>query len=333
MSVRPDGKVRVVALVAGNSMRGSWLVEARGASGFDDLRLVIALMGGFANSWGVKVAIVAHPYKADAPRALRKVHGSLLSRGMEVVMDLATAKLIDAEGVEEFWEEADFVISLGGDGTLLETVHRMGARDIAVAGVNIGNLGFLTACTDENVEELLDMLEDGTLAIRERTMLRVKMIERGGEEHEFLALNEATLMRGETGRLISLEARVNGELLNKYRADGLLVATPTGSTAYSLAAGGPLIGPETAAFIINPICPHSLSNRALVVCDEEKIELLPTGNNDQPVLFSVDGRDILQVEHGSVVHIEKHPQKLRIARLAGYSFYETLRKKLNWHGG
>lgn len=252
---------------------------------------------------------------------------------MEAVMDVTTAKLIGAEGVVEFWEGADFVISLGGDGTLLETVHRMGARDLPMAGVNIGNLGFLTACTAENVEELLDMLSQGTLAIYERTMLKVKMIERGGNEHEFLALNEATLMRGETGRLISLEARVNGELLNKYRADGLLVATPTGSTAYSLAAGGPLIGPATAAFVINPICPHSLSHRALVVCDEDKIELLPTGNNDQPVLFSVDGRDILQVERGSVVQIEKHPQKLKIARLDGYSFYETLRQKLNWTGG
>ena len=294
---------------------------------------MVADADGFGNSWEVKIAIVAHPYKADASRAMRKVHGSLLRRGMEVVMDPATAKLIGAEGVGEFWKGADFVISLGGDGTLLETVHRMGARDLVVAGVNIGNLGFLTACTDENVEELLDMLVNGTLTIRERTMLRVKMIERGGKEHEFLALNEATLMRGETGRLISLEARVNGELLNKYRADGLLVATPTGSTAYSLAAGGPLIGPETAAFIINPICPHSLSNRALVVSDDEKIELLPTGSNDQPVLFSVDGRDILQVEQGSVVHIEKHPQKLKIARLAGHSFYETLRQKLNWNGG
>ncbi len=133
-------------------------------------------------------------------------------------MDSATAALIGEKGKDEFWEGADFVISLGGDGTLLETVHRMGAPDLVVAGVNTGNLGFLTACSVEDVEVLLQMMANETLKVGERTMLRVKMIERGGKGHDFLALNEAALMRGETGRLISLEVRVNsptGDLLTQ----------------------------------------------------------------------------------------------------------------------
>ncbi|MGE9269147.1 MAG: NAD(+)/NADH kinase [Verrucomicrobiales bacterium] len=281
----------------------------------------------------MKVAVVAHPRKKDSPGALQKICGSLRRKGVEVIMDPASAGLLGEEGREDFWEGADFVISLGGDGTLLETVHRVGARDLIVAGVNIGNLGFLTACSDEMVEKLLERMASGDFTVSERAMLRVRMVERGGKGHEFLALNEVCLMRGETGRLITLEARVNGDLLNRYRADGLLVATPTGSTAYSLAAGGPLMDPEAKALVINPICPHSLSNRALVVSDEARIELKPTGSNDQPVLFTVDGRDIFQVEEGSVVYVEKHPHPVRLIKMEGYSFYETLRKKLNWNGG
>ena len=281
----------------------------------------------------MKISIVAHPLKKDAPSALKKVRESFEKEGVEVLLEEESAKLVGEKGVREFWEDVDLVVSLGGDGTLLETVHRMGARETAVAGVNIGTLGFLTACTDEEVGQLVEAIMRKKVKRVERTMLRVKMVEEGGEKREFLALNEACLMRGETGRLISLEARVDGELLNRYRADGLLVATPTGSTAYSLAAGGPLVGPHAGVFVLNPICPHSLSNRALVVGEDSVIELEPCGNEGQPILFSVDGRDIIRVEKGSVVQVEKHPQSLRLMRLPEHSFYETLRKKLHWSGG
>ena len=279
----------------------------------------------------MKIALVAHPYKADAPLAVRRVRDSFGKRGVELVLDEGTAALVGEVGTARPWEGADLVLSLGGDGTLLETVHRMGNCEVPVAGVNIGNLGFLTACTDEEVEKLAEGLERGELQFNERTVLQVGMVEEGGAEHEFIALNEVCLMRGETGRLVTLEARVGGEILNEYRADGLLVATPTGSTAYSLAAGGPLIAPTAAVFVINPICPHSLSNRALVVDDEQEIELFPAVGTDLPVLFTVDGRDILRVAPGSVVRVRKHPQRLRVVRLPGYSYYETLRRKLHWH--
>jgi len=169
--------------------------------------------------------------------------------------------------------------------------------------------------------------------IVERSMLKVEMTEEGGELHQFLALNEAVLMRGETGRLVSLEARVDGELLNHYRADGLIVATPTGSTAYSMSAGGPLLGPHAGVFVITPICPHSMSNRSLVVGEKSVIELSPAGDGEEPILFSVDGRDILRIEKDSVVKVTCHDANLRLVRLPGHSFYETLRKKLHWHGG
>lgn len=262
--------------------------------------------------------------------AVMRVRDSLRKRGIEVVLESETAGLIGEAGADDFEKGADLVISLGGDGTLLETLHRIAPTAIPIAGVNIGTLGFLTACTDEEVDLLSDAIADGKIQLVERTMLKVEMTEEGGGKHEFIALNEAVLMRGETGRLVSLEARVDGELLNEYNADGLLVATPTGSTAYSLAAGGPLIGPRSGVFVITPICPHSLSNRSLVLSEDSVIELLPTGRTEEPILFSVDGRDILRIEKGSMVRVTKHPQCLNLVRLPGHSFYETLRKKLRW---
>jgi len=281
----------------------------------------------------VKVAIVAHPLKPDAPEAVRRVRESFGKHGIDVILEPETAALVNEQGVDDFSNGADLVVSLGGDGTLLETLHRLGPSDIPIAGVNIGTLGFLTACTDEDVDLLSSVVAKGTMKVVERSMLSVQMIEEGGEEHEFLALNEVVLMRGETGRLVSLEARVDGELLNNYRADGLIVATPTGSTAYSLAAGGPLIGPHAGVFVITPICPHSMSNRSLVVGEDSVIELSPCGKSGEPILFSVDGRDILRIEKESVVKVSCHEKPLRLVRLPEHSFYETLRQKLHWHGG
>ncbi len=159
------------------------------------------------------------------------------------------------------------------------------------------------------------------------------MEEEGGGEREFMALNEVVLMRGETGRLVSLEARVDGELLNRYRADGLIVATPTGSTAYSLSAGGPLISPRAGAFVLTPICPHSLSNRSVVVGDGSLIEIMPAGENTEPILFAVDGREVLRLAAGGVVRVEKGEKPFCLIRMPDHSFYETLRKKLRWFGG
>lgn len=279
------------------------------------------------------IALVANPYKPDAPLAIERVRRSFGRYDVDVRLSAETGQLIGEKGQEDFADDVALVISLGGDGTLLQTLHTLGARETPIAGVNIGTLGFLTACTDEDVDLLSDGFAKSELRTVERTMLRVRMTDEHGEKHQFLALNEVALMRGETGRLIRLEARVDGELLNHYRADGLIVSTPTGSTAYSLAAGGPLIGPDAGVFVLTPICPHSLSNRSLVVAERSTITLAPFGGGDDPILFSVDGRDILRVAPNSVVEVEKHPLPLRLIRLRDHSFYETLRLKLNWSGG
>ena len=281
----------------------------------------------------MKVAILAHPENAQAPSAQREMRDVLEARGIEVVIEKESAQLIGMDGVEKAWEGAELVISLGGDGTLLDTVHRVGSCEVPVAGVNIGTLGFLTACTAADVEKFASILARGEQEVVERAVLKVSMREESGVEHTFMALNEVVLMRGSTGRLISLEARVNGEVLNRYRADGLIVATPTGSTAYSLAAGGPLIDEQAGVFVITPICPHSLSDRSLVLEDNSVVEVVAKGRHPDAVHFTVDGRDVLRLSSESVVRIEKASTPLQLVRLPEHSYYETLRGKLGWSGG
>lgn len=279
----------------------------------------------------MKVGIVAHPHKEASPKALGKVSRVLSERGFEVVLEAETAGLVGQVGVEDICAGVDMVISLGGDGTLLETVHRMTDRSVPVAGVNIGTLGFLTTCTDEEIDQLAEVLERGEQSVVDRVVLSVRVRDESGEVRDYLALNEVALMRGETGRLVALDARVDGELLNHYRADGLIVATPTGSTAYSLAAGGPLISPQAGVFVLTPICPHSMSNRSLVVADDATIEIFPGGGSDERVLFAVDGRAVLPLGEGGVVTVTKAAQPLQLVRMPDHSFYETLRRKLHWH--
>ena len=281
----------------------------------------------------MKLGVFVNSRKPNVAEAFGRVQTAFEKRGWEVVLDQEGGEEIGIPGVSEFWKGADLVISLGGDGTFLETIHRMGGCPAPVAGVNIGHLGFLTACQDEEVEELAEVATQGEHSVIERSMLSVQMREEGGGEHEFICLNEVVLMRGETGRLVSLEAKVDGELLNEYRADGLIVATPTGSTAYSLAAGGPLVGPDSGVMLMTPICPHTLSGRSLVVADTSVVALSPCANHPEPILFTVDGRDILRVAADSEVIVKKAPEPLRVVRMPGHSFYETLLKKLSWSGG
>jgi NAD+ kinase len=205
--------------------------------------------------------------------------------------------------------------------------------DKPVAGVNTGSLGFLTSCTDDEIDVFAEALCGGRFSTSRRSLIEAVLERPDQPAATLLALNEVTLARGETGRLVSLSVTVNGELLNRYRADGLIVATPTGSTAYSLSAGGPLIAPTAGVFVITPICPHTLSNRSLVVGDEHQIVLEPEEDGAGPMLFSADGRDVLRMGQGGRVLVRKAATCFHLLRLEGHSFYEAVRRKLNWRGG
>lgn len=281
----------------------------------------------------MKVGIIANPHKPRVKKTIKELCRALEKQNITPVLETQTAALIKSpSGVNAstFANTCDIVAVLGGDGTMLNASNQIGPADIPVAGINIGTLGFLTTCTDEELDIFAEAVANKSFQLIKRMQLRATVTSEDGTERSFIALNEITLARGQTGRLVSLDAWVDGELLNHYRADGLIVATTTGSTAYSLSAGGPLISPKADVFVITPICPHSLSNRSLVVSDSSIVELAPAKDAECPMLFTVDGRETLEIEKGDRVRVEQAGHALPLLRLKDRTFYSTLRQKLGW---
>ena len=281
------------------------------------------------------IGILANPQKPDSLATLRKLRAALAVHGITTVLDEQTAEFAGEEGgvaAVDFSRMVDLAAVIGGDGTMLHAVSQLGDFPKPVAGIHVGTLGFLTSCTDSELDELARVVADGSFTTSRRSLLEVTLHRRGGGVQAFHALNEVTLARGETGRLVSLVAKVNGEHLNAYRADGLIVATPTGSTAYSLSAGGPLLAPGAAVFLVTPICPHSLSQRSLVLPDDSEVELRASGDDSGPMLFTVDGRDTVRMGKDDFIVVRKSARVFHLMRLPGHSFYQALRQKLGWQG-
>lgn len=282
----------------------------------------------------MKVGIFINPKNTQASTALRAIIQELEKHNISITLDRDAAHLIGREETGIFYQNVDLVIAIGGDGTMLETVHRMqGCFNIPIAGINIGTLGFLTTCADNDIPTFVEHLVSQSLQTMRLNMLEVHLHD-AEEKHQTLwALNELVLVRGNTGRLISIDAEVDGDFLTHYKADGLIVATPTGSTAYSLAAGGPLIAPYSGVFVITPICPHTLSNRSLILSNSSEIILKTCENDEEPVLLSTDGRDVLKLSKQSKLKIKLAAEPLRLIQLPNCSYYEKLRTKLQWDGG
>jgi len=281
--------------------------------------------------------IIANPSKPGAVDVIRRLRDALNANGCGTRLSPATAEMLgecDATDPAEFTTHTDLAVVLGGDGTMLDAISRLGDYGKPVAGINIGTLGFLTTCTDGEIPAFAAALAGGKFTTSPRTLLTATIHRSGKPAESFTALNEVTVARGETGRLVALRVAVDGDHLNDYRADGLLIATPTGSTAYSLSAGGPLITPRAGVFLITPICPHSLSQRSLVVADDATIRISPEpiGGDNTPLLFTVDGRDNTKISPGDFIDVQKSPRVLHLLRFADHSFYEALRRKLHWQG-
>jgi NAD+ kinase len=283
----------------------------------------------------VNVGILVNPHKPGSLPTLHALRAALKAHGCTDVLDEDTAAHAgEKDGVpaSEFARHVEIAAVLGGDGTMLHALSKLGNFEKPVAGINIGTLGFLTSCTDDELDVFAEAIAQGRYTTSVRTLLEATVHREGMAPETFIALNEVTLARGDTGRLVSLRAQVNGELLNDYRADGLIVATPTGSTAYSLSAGGPLIAPNAGVFVITPICPHSLSQRSLVLSDNSTVELSSEDRDSCPMIFTVDGRDSIHIEAGGRIEVRKAARSFHLLRLEGRSFYGALRQKLHWQG-
>jgi NAD+ kinase len=261
----------------------------------------------------------------------------------------ALKAIFDRERVEQQWIEtlpprknlyrrladlrdlkADLVIACGGDGTLLQAAHRTRGSSIPILGINIGYLGFITSIMGNRVRQEIRRVLNADFVISQRTALDLE-IEGKKKLTEGWALNDALIVRGDNPHLISVSARVGQRRLTNYRCDGLIVATPTGSTAYSLAAGGPIISPECNVLIITPICPQSLTNRSVVVNSTEKIEM-KLDPASGPGVVQVDGMTLTRATPESVIRVQTSKDSVPIAFLPEVNYYDTLGEKLKWRG-
>jgi NAD+ kinase len=263
------------------------------------------------------------------PPLVKWLHGHKI----EVFVDQETQECVDA-GARTVAREAlaaqvDLMIVLGGDGTLLSAARALGNHKVPILAVNLGGLGFLTSVTLDELYPLLEQVAAGKHRISERMMLDAA-IHRGGQPAEQqCALNDAVANKAALARMLDFDVHVDGNHVGRYRADGLVIATPTGSTAYSLAAGGPIIDPDLDAFVITPICPHMLTNRPLVVPDTARIDLDFTAA-DEPVYITLDGQIGFQLKPQDRVTITKSKNRVALVRPPSKTYFEVLRSKLKW---
>ncbi len=228
---------------------------------------------------------------------------------------------------EEIREGVDFLFSIGGDGTLLDTVCLVKDAKIPLVGINTGRLGFLSSVSRDNIDFAIDSIFKGHFSLDERSLLRVDA-NKPLFEGENVALNDFTLHKKESSSMITIHAYLNGDYLNSYWADGILISTPTGSTGYSLSCGGPIIVPQSESFVITPIAPHNLNVRPIVVADKNVISLEVEGRS-QHFMATLDSRSVT-IDSSYQLAIRRENYKIRLVRLSNENFLTTLRKKLNW---
>ena len=279
------------------------------------------------------VGIISRPRRGEIAAVAPGLLTWLQERGVNVLCDSETAECIPSsckvKARQEIAELSDLLIVLGGDGTLLAAARLLGERNVPILPVNLGGLGFLTSVTLDDLYPVLEQAIKGQARYSERVLLESRIMRQGQPYHCAHALNDAVLNKAALARIIDLELRVNDEFVCKYKADGLIVATPTGSTAYSLSAGGPIVYPVVSAFVITPICPHTLTNRPLVIPDNAKIEI-GFAAGEAPIYLTVDGQVGVELQEGDTVALSAAPEMLRLVRPQQKSYFSVLRDKLKW---
>jgi NAD+ kinase len=224
------------------------------------------------------------------------------------------------------------IIVLGGDGTFLSAVRFIGDKDIPMMGVKFGEVGFLAETTEEDLDKALDLIFNNKFHVQDRTRLKVKVVRKSKEIKCVDVLNDAVINKSALSRLASCAVYISSLYLTTYRADGLIVGTPTGSTAYSLAAGGPVIHPSVPSIILTPICPFTLTNRPLIIPDMEKIEIRFEGDPTDIVL-TFDGQEMVEIEPEDQIFIEKSQHVVKLISFEEQSYFKVLKTRLKWSGG
>ena len=259
----------------------------------------------------------------------------LEQKGLKVLLGSTTSPDIDGERLDEHTEELDKVIDIamvvGGDGTMLNAARILSHHDVPTVGVNLGRLGFLTDIAVAEIELSLQAILSGDYLVEKRTLLKTSVLRDGQEVFNGLSLNDAVISKGNSGRLIEFETRIDGIFVSHTRSDGVIIATPTGSTAYSLSAGGPIIYPTLSVLSVVPICPHTLSNRPIVIDENALIEIFALSIPETHANLAVDGLIVCELHGNETVRLTRAEKKLSMIRFESHDHFKTLRSKLGWN--
>ncbi len=272
-----------------------------------------------------KAGFILKPNSPEIKKDYEVIKNHFLKANIEVILEKQSALMINEDGIEldNLCQVCDFLVSIGGDGTLISVVRRSFKFDIPVLGVHLGTLGFLTDIRFSEVENFLPLMFEHKYRIDHRMM-----INGSANEKSFVAFNDIVITRKSVSSMISLSAKIDGIPFNSYFGDGVIISTPTGSTAYNLSVGGPIVYPLTEAFIVTPVAPHSLTQRPLVLPADFKIEFTIT--DKQGALVIIDGQDIYDINENETVKIEISPNKARLIHRCQRNYFEVLNEKLRW---
>jgi NAD+ kinase len=280
------------------------------------------------------VGIISRPRREDIERVVPPLVSWLKAHGAEVACDSETSDCFGPLAAQTRKREelpgcTDLLIVLGGDGTLLSAARLAAERKVPILAVNLGGMGFLTTVSQDDLYSILEEIFSGNHRVSERVMLEAEIVRGGAVIRRQNALNDAVLNKAALARIMDLELRVDDEYVTTYKADGLILSTPTGSTAYSLAAGGPIVYPSVAAFVVAPICPHTLTNRPLVIPDSATIDI-DFKAEDDAVFLTLDGQIGFELVRGDHIRVRKAAEKLHLVRPTKKTYYQVLRNKLKW---
>ena len=281
----------------------------------------------------VSLGIYAHRQKPGAAASLKALLHELYAHDIHVLVEQHAAKLIGQPGhsLDQLYHRVDLFVALGGDGTLLRLVRDLRGKMKPVMGINFGSLGFLTCFGGPEFAVAAKALATGDYRIDERTMLEASIERENKSTYSQIGLNDVVVTRGERSRLVRLDLFIDQTHLTEYNADGLIIATSTGSTAYSLSAGGPIVMPNSGMFVVTPICPHVLTNRSVIVSNKSTIRLLPS-RGEQQLSASVDGQESVQLSSGDAVVVRPAIEKLPLILPKNLTFADILGAKLRWSG-
>lgn len=282
-----------------------------------------------------RVGVIGKYADPTVGTTLKALTDFLAARNMEILLDEATAEVWAGHGLtvasrDTIGTQCDLAIVVGGDGTLLNAARSLSPYDISIVGVNLGHLGFLTDVSPAEMEQKLEDILDGKYDEDERFLLRCTVVRDGEHINESLALNDVVVHKSEVARMLETETFVNGQALITLRSDGLIASTPTGSTAYALSSGGPILQPCLNAIVLVPICPHTMSNRPIVVDGDNTIEIVVQGSGRAHAQVTCDGQINFGLVEGDRVRIRKAEHKTRLIHPVDHDHFHILRAKLHW---